>query len=263
MKRAGGLVSALIVASGIAACQGPSQDSGATTRSEASAAQQARPAATPDPADPRYQGALRRQSEVEDAASRDWTPPTGDKPVYTQDWLSTKIPLWNRYLKDLKGKPGVRFLEIGSFEGRSAIWFAQNILTGPDSSITCVDLFGDRLDQFFDHNVAVSGVAGRVHKMKGKSQEVLRTIPRQAMFDFVYVDGCHLATCTLADTVLSWDLLKVGGVMAFDDYPINTLLPPVERPGVGVDAFLAAFAPHVEILEKGYELVLRKKSEAY
>ena len=55
-------------------------------------------------------------------------------------------------------------------------------------------------------------------------------------YDFVYVDGCHLATCAIADIILSWDLLKTGGILIIDDY--GWLGPPLDRPKVAVDAFL-------------------------
>ncbi len=214
--------------------------------------------------DPRFQGLLRRQSEIEEGPARTGTHelPSG-QPAFTQDFVAGTAAIWTRLLGHLKGKPNVQFLEIGSFEGRSAIWFSQNILTGEGSSITCIDLFGDRLDRFFDHNVKATGVDQRVHKIKAKSQEALRQMPRQPVFDFVYIDGCHLATCTLADAVLSWDLVKVGGIVMFDDYGWNLDRPPAERPKTAVDAFLETFAPHVEVIERGYTLALRKKSEAY
>jgi predicted O-methyltransferase YrrM len=206
---------------------------------------------------------LHRQTEIEEANARDWSPPTGDVPVYTQDWVSRNEPVFRRLLGHLKDKPDVEALEIGSFEGRSAVWFLTHILTDQSASITCVDLFDERLDQYFDHNIGVSGVGDKVIKRKGKSQEVLRGMPRRPEFDFIYVDGCHLATCTLADAVLAWDLLEVGGVMIFDDYTWNEERPPVERPKAAVDAFVAVFEPHLEVVERGNALAIRKTSEAY
>lgn len=37
-------------------------------------------------------------------------------------------------------------------------------------------------------------------------------------FDFIYVDGLHLSQDVLYDALLSFDLLKVGGILIFDDY---------------------------------------------
>ncbi|MCZ6464828.1 MAG: class I SAM-dependent methyltransferase [Proteobacteria bacterium] len=48
--------------------------------------------------------------------------------------------------------------------------------------------------------------------------------------DFIYIDGCHEAACVLLDAVLSWDLLKVGGTMIFDDYVWSMVANPGEKP---------------------------------
>ena len=48
---------------------------------------------------------------------------------FTTDWFTNRIPLWEKILAPLKGKQGIHYLEIGVFEGRSAIWMLENILT--------------------------------------------------------------------------------------------------------------------------------------
>jgi predicted O-methyltransferase YrrM len=61
---------------------------------------------------------------------------------FSYDWFSTRIPQWERQVAGrFAGKPGLRFLEIGSFEGRSACWLLQNVLTDPSVRLTCVDPF--------------------------------------------------------------------------------------------------------------------------
>ena len=81
--------------------------------------------------------------------------------TFTADYVSWLIPIWEQYLYEFKGKENISLLEIGSFEGRSAIWFLENILTHPTSSITCVDHFL-RSGVRFDHNIKVSGLSGKV-----------------------------------------------------------------------------------------------------
>lgn len=210
---------------------------------------------------PRYQGRLAQQTAVEESHAQNWTKPSGDKPVFTMDWVSGKTGNWERFLGHLKGKPGVHGLEIGSFEGRSAIWFLDMILTGEGSKITCVDLFGERLDEFFDHNLKVTGHSERVIKVQGKSQHVIRAMAPAPKYDFIYVDGCHLATCAMADMVLSWDLLKPGGIMIIDDYGWRG--PALERPAIAVDAFLESYEPSLELLAKDSQVIVRKTADAY
>ena len=209
---------------------------------------------------PRFRGRLQEQTRFEEINAEDAPPPSGNKPVFTQDWVSTSSVVWRQELRTLAGRNGARGLEVGSFEGRSAIWFLEHILTAPDARLTSVDLFGERLDAYFDHNLRVTGHAAKVEKRQGKSQKVLRTLPTES-YDFVYVDGCHLATCALTDIVLSWDLLKTGGVLIIDDYGWTG--PPLDRPKLAVDAFLAIYEPHYELLHKQFQVLVRKTSAAY
>lgn len=41
---------------------------------------------------------------------------------------------------------------------------------------------------------------------------------RNERFDFIYVDGSHRSPDVIYDAILSFGLLKKGGIMIFDDY---------------------------------------------
>src|ERR1700710_2270733 len=60
---------------------------------------------------------------------------------YTSDYISKNLDNWTRLLEEYRGRPGVRMLEIGSYEGRSAVWFLENVLTHPTAGIVCIDFF--------------------------------------------------------------------------------------------------------------------------
>lgn len=181
---------------------------------------------------------------------------------FTTDWVSQDADVWFEHLKDLKGKRGVRGLEIGSFEGRSAIWFLDHILTDDSARITCIDLFPEaEFEERFDRNIEASGRAEKVEKLKGYSQVVLRGLPL-ASYDFVYIDGCHRATCVLSDAVLSFELLKPGGILIFDDYlwGYKWKLSRHEVPKLAIDAFLDVYGEDIEVLHKrGSVVVVRRK----
>ena len=55
----------------------------------------------------------------------------------------------------------------------------------------------------------------RVHE--GTSRSILPKL-RVNSYDFVYVDGSHSTADVLEDAVFSFGLMKLGGVIAFDDY---------------------------------------------
>jgi methyltransferase family protein len=102
---------------------------------------------------------------------------------FTEDWTEHRTELWAHVMQPYVGVP-VRMLEVGSFEGRSAAWFLDNVLTHPDAHIVCVDTFAGSsehaklkldlsdLEQRFDSNMARHGP--KVTKVKGDSRVVLR-----------------------------------------------------------------------------------------
>ncbi len=177
---------------------------------------------------------------------------------FTVDYTSWLTPIWETHLAEFKKKQNVHFLDSGCFEGRSSLWFLENILTHPTSSITCVDSFSRKGGEpRFDHNIRISGFSKKVTKIKGKSEDVLSSLKEQS-FDIIYVDGCHLAHNVLMDAVLSWLLLKPRGIIIFDDYAWMPEKPYQERPKMAIDIFLQAFKTQIKILFKDYQVIIKK-----
>jgi predicted O-methyltransferase YrrM len=183
---------------------------------------------------------------------------------FTQDWFSRHIPLWERILAPYVAKP-VRALEIGVFEGRSTVWLLDRVLTHPDAGLTWVDTFGgspenrgldlSELENRFRANTARFGAKLTGHV--GRSQDVLRGLVGE-QFDLVYIDGSHEAADVLSDAVLAWPLLKVDGVLGFDDYAWRMFPEPERCPGLAVDAFLGVMRGRFEDIHRGYQVWIRK-----
>jgi hypothetical protein len=179
---------------------------------------------------------------------------------YTSDWLSKHLGSWQRALKPLINQPNIRALEIGSFEGRSAVWLLEHVLTHPSSSLVCIDpFFGGAREARFDHNIALTKQAIQLEKRKGFSEDVLPELVRDT-FDLIYIDGSHTASNVLLDAFLSWRLLKVGGVVIFDDYLWIKAPRASERPKLAIDLFLEQLKGHYKVLHFGYQVLLRKTS---
>lgn len=178
---------------------------------------------------------------------------------FTQDWMSGQVKYWRQYLAKFAGRPDIRMLEIGSFEGRSTIWFLENIVTHPTSRLVCVDPFFDPLQEVrFDHNVSVSGAASRVDKRRGRSEEVVPELERGS-YDLIYVDGCHDAPNVMLDAMLGWELLKQRGIMIFDDYKWEAHLPAGHRPRLAIDLFLGSHSGRYDIVHQDYQVAISKK----
>lgn len=176
---------------------------------------------------------------------------------FTSDWVSPHYESWGRLFAGLVDRP-LRMLEIGSYEGRSTVWFLEHVLRHPGSTMTCVDLFSTpSCDVRFDHNVRLSQSGAKVRKLKGRSGDSLLGLAGES-FDVIYIDGSHDAADVLLDAVLSWPLLKAGGILLFDDYGWEPQLLPSERPQLAIDLFLESRKGQFELLRQNYQVAVRK-----
>jgi len=176
---------------------------------------------------------------------------------FTDDYVSRHIDNWTRLLAPWQGAAGVRMLELGSYEGRSAVWFLQNVLTGEGAGLVCVDVFyRPRWELRFDHNIRVSGKGGRVTKVKGQAAEFLAAAPES--FDIIYVDASHEARDVLLDGMLSWRRLTPGGMLIFDDYLWEQERSATRRPQLAIDLFLENFAGQYDLVLKEYQVAIRR-----
>jgi len=177
------------------------------------------------------------------------------KYTFTSTWFLGNIPVWEKVLQPYKNKEGIRYLEIGAYEGRSLVWMLDNILTHPTARATAIDII---IRKELLENLRISGAENKVEVVKGSSQAKLRRMQTES-FDIIYIDGSHAAADVLADAVLSWPLLKNDGLLMFDDYKLKTEVLPIElRPGIAIDAFLTVQRNKLEVVYSGYTLILRK-----
>jgi predicted O-methyltransferase YrrM len=196
---------------------------------------------------------------------------------FTQDWFSHNIPVWEQLATLLPGTPGGRcFLEIGSFEGRSAVWLAENIMADGDQ-LHCIDTWEGSeehsaetvqgIEDRFRRNVVVAAKKfpfRRIFQSKSTSVQELahwlaETPEDYPSFDFIYIDGSHTAKDVLTDACMAWPLLKQGGLMVFDDYLWGESRDILHRPKLAVDFFVNVFAEGLGIVHIGHQFAVRKK----
>lgn len=196
---------------------------------------------------------------------------------FTQDWFSHNIPVWEQ-LKGLlpeRTEEGRNFLEIGSFEGRSAVWLVENMMQDGDH-LDCIDTWEGSeehingelrgAEERFRHNAElVMGKFGRkrfILPWKTDSLIYLGAVIGEGIQrprDFIYIDGSHTAKDVLTDACMAWPLLKQGGLMVFDDYLWGESRDILHRPRLAVDFFVNIFAESLDIVHIGHQFVVRKK----
>lgn len=192
----------------------------------------------------------------------------------TQDWFSGHTDVW-RNLFPLVQTSAPKVLEIGSWEGRSAV-FLLNELCGNQGSIVCIDHFdlmgtaaGRERFRKITHNLALTRNRHRI--VDDFSVPALMTLLKEACgeenpgFDWVYIDGSHEADDTLLDGELAWRLARPQSIVIFDDYRWNA--EPEDsphHPRPGIDAFLQLHRGEYEVVsgnhEDHYQMILRKTS---
>ena len=191
----------------------------------------------------------------------------------TQDWFSSNIDRWTTLFR-LVDTPNPRALEIGSWEGRSAVFLLNN-LCKDGGEIVCIDHFdlfeseaGRERFAKTKHNLALTGKKSRI--LPQFSVPALMTVLTEEIdnkspgFDWIYVDGSHEADDTMLDAELVWRLARKNSIVIFDDYhwdkePEDS----IHHPKRGVDAFLLLHKGEYKRLSKPteYQVIIQKLTE--
>jgi len=190
---------------------------------------------------------------------------------FTVDWFEINArKTWDSLIPQIHPQ---KILEIGSYEGASTCYLINKLSEQSDSEIFCIDTWEGaaeqqkrsvdmtKVEERFDNNVkrALSTCKNTVefHKLKGKSEYYLSKLiieKKIGYFDFIYVDGSHQASDVLFDALMAFKLLRVNGVIAFDDYLwLERSLPevknPLKCPKPAIDAFTNIYFNKVNILQ--------------
>jgi hypothetical protein len=218
-----------------------------------------------------------------DVASKDLT---GQTLLFTNKWFDCVARgNWDRILP--RYNP-TRVLEIGSYEGASTVYLIESLSRGGPLELHCVDTWEGGVEHHaggnaeadmtsvegrFGHNVdlamgsAPNPVALTLHKsFSDIALAKLLADGKAGYFDFIYIDGSHQAPDVLCDAVLGFKLLKVGGLMAFDDYLWAEELPggrdPLRCPKPAIDAFINLNFRKLNILhEPLYQIYIHKTAD--
>jgi predicted O-methyltransferase YrrM len=185
---------------------------------------------------------------------------------FSEDWFSRHIPTWGNILERLRPR---RVLEVGCYEGRATSYLIETCSAFGPLQIDCVDTWEGSADlpagkmagveQRFDDNVRLATAramtSASLRKIKQSSRMALASLiaSGEEPFDLIYIDGSHTAPDVLIDAVLGFQLLRVGGVMIFDDYLWSMEAPlsadPLNMPKPAIDAFATIFMRKVRVLQ--------------
>nr|WP_263858075.1 tetratricopeptide repeat protein [Waterburya agarophytonicola] len=191
-------------------------------------------------------------------AYRGWQQCVENEYFFTLDIFSHRIEIWTNYLQSLIGKERANALEVGFYQGMSACWLLDNILTGATAKLTCVDQnYAPKLKE----NITKTGSESKVSFLTGNSHELLAACTPNS-FDLINLqDRCKLIDHSEKNTSLGWKLLKSGGIMIFNYYGWHNPGNVQQNPKIGIDRFLESVRGQWEELyqsPQALQLIIRK-----
>lgn len=200
---------------------------------------------------------------------------------FTVDWFSACIPAWTELLSPM---PDIgKILEVGSYEGRSAVWLIENAFKpGGKGELFCIDNWKggiehhgvdmSAVEERFARNIATARSRCRsdvtVRVFKGASSNLLASLianGHDLSFDVIHIDGSHQCPDVLSDVVLSFQLCRVGGLIICDDYGWSQ--EPhgsedlLDQPKLAIDSFVNCYRRKLTLCGCNVrQLYLRKTS---
>ena len=187
-----------------------------------------------------------------------------DHKNFSQKWFLNNFEIFTFFLpKDKSLK--FDYLEVGCYEGLSSFYvlseykfvnaFFLDIWDMPNPNSKTLSPNFDLIEKAFDQNL--SGF--NFKKIKNDSVISMRKLLKENVhFDFIYIDGSHNGEDILSDAIEAFKILKVNGLMFFDDFlqhDDNRILQSY----VGIDKFLSLYSDYLKIEYFQNNLVVRKK----
>ena len=192
--------------------------------------------------------------------------------TFATDWTSWHFPNWTKLLESYRDRE-LKVIEIGSWEGRSALFFLNYL---PHAHLTCVDTFAGGqehqeaaainpeeakvlrgVESRFDANT--KAFVTRVEKIRAQSVEALIDLGvKERRFDIAYIDGGHRSSEVYADSALTWPLMARDGLVIFDDYQWDEMPNPLDNPKPGIDAFMKSVEGQYRLVHNSYQVTIVK-----
>ena len=180
---------------------------------------------------------------------------------YNEKWFCNNLYYLSTNFKNSKNVKDI--LEIGSYEGRSAIFFLKNF---SGSNITCVDTWAgsdehssvnfELIEKNFDLNTSFYQSNNTLIKHKMTSNQFFNE--NHKYFDLIYIDGDHSSDQVNIDLVNSWNLLKNGGFLVLDDYMWWHYKDLKKNPSTPINNFIKVNISNISKLVIWHQVIIQK-----
>tara|TARA_Y100000591_G_scaffold330436_1_gene361448 strand:+ start:901 stop:1599 length:699 start_codon:yes stop_codon:yes gene_type:complete len=182
---------------------------------------------------------------------------------FTTYWFLNNLKLFSFFFPKNK-KEVFNYLEIGSFEGMSALYVADKFKL---SNIVCVDTWSNSskesqilnfdfngIEKNFDNNLSSYNFI----KIKDTSTKAFENnLELRSLYDYIYIDGSHDGEDIYFDATNCFKILKKNGVMIFDD--ISSINKSITlQPFKAFEKFYEENYKHIKILYLKRLAIIRK-----
>ena len=182
-----------------------------------------------------------------------------DKEI-TNDYFSPHSFNFFYYLKNLK--PNFNYLEIGAYEGNSAMFVANNF---SNAKIYCVDNW-HKTEEYINHkdffhieNNFDKNVKNFSNIVKFKIDSDNFFLKNKLKFDAIYIDGYHYGPQVYKDCMNAWKFLNINGYLICDDY-IWAFYPQIkDNPCYFINRFLNQIKGNFKIKKISNSQIFIKK----
>jgi predicted O-methyltransferase YrrM len=178
------------------------------------------------------------------------------------DWFYVNFNVWRGILKPLKK---ITYLEIGSFEGRSAV-FIGNLENAIE--ITAVDTFKgsmefDRDMKEIDFNVVYNNCYQNLKKIDVETNLITSTsdnffINNKKKFNVIYIDGSHFYEDVKNDFINSMNCLEKNGILICDDFLWFEYHEEKLNPFHAIIECYQKYINNLEILHINHQIIFKK-----
>lgn len=169
--------------------------------------------------------------------------------AFTNDFFSSHAYYFFKILTKLK--TNFKYLEIGSYEGNSTLFFASNF---PECEITCVDPWIKTSEYSKDINFI--DIENNFYKNISKYQNIKKIkstsdqffLKNKNFYDIIYVDGYHDGSQVYKDVCNAWEILNKNGYLICDDYIWNIEGQIEKLPCKAINIFLSKIKNEYRII---------------
>ena len=169
----------------------------------------------------------------------------------TTDYFSINAYYWDLIIN--KNFKEFSYLEIGSWEGNSALYILENFET---KKVVCVDIWDlyedtykeEHLKRFLNFKFNLDQFKKKFSFFKSTSDTYFDN--NNEKFDLIYIDGWHEAPQVYKDICNSWNFLNNDGIIICDDYFYGDIKSNLDKnlPAYAINKFISQNKKKIKII---------------